>query len=503
MSKMTSTFLAVIFLLALILRFLYFPGNVNFAYDQARDSFAALDLLKGDLKIIGPPTTISDKIFHGVTFYYFLAPIYFFTNGNIEVAAGVLRIINALGVFLVFAVASNIFNKQAGFLTAFLYAISYEQSQYSLFFGHPSLGVISVLVFYLGLSLLIFKNNPKGLIIALVGLGLTIQAEAVNGFLTLVLAAYVLFYKREFLKTTLKFKTLAVLIFLITVGNYILIEVKYNFRTTGAIISILTNSNSGSYSYSIWFLAAKRFIHDNFFANEIFAAFSLLGLILIVFAFIRDKNLRSKIKFLIIWFLGGLTPYLLASSFSYYYSPGASVSLLVLISFLIYQLFLRNKVLAAVLALVIVWSNLLLILTQNQKGPNPDIVIQSGMVLGNQKQVLDFIYLKASKDEFAVNALTVPLNVNTTWSYLFEWYGQGRYGYLPVWGGEAAAGFAGNLKVETKRSSLPAKRFLIIEPPVGIEAYRVESVIKEENYFSKIIDEKKFGTIIVQEREVI
>ena len=503
MLKYSSVILISIFLLALLIRFLNFPENINFAYDQARDSFAGLDIAKGDLKIIGPPTTISDKIFHGVLFYYLLAPIYFFTNGNLEVAAAVLRILNASGVFLVFFIGSFIFSRTVGFLAAVLYAISYEQSQYSLFFGHPALGVISVLIFYLGLSMLIFKNNPKGFILALVGLGLTIQSEAVNGFLFFVFLIYIFIFKKSFFLDP-KIVFFGITGFFIVNINYLLTEVKYNFRTSKAVLDLVIHQNGADLSSGfIWFSAVKRFTHDNFFNSEVLINTSIFGIIFILFILLKDKNLRLKTIFLIIWFLGGLMPYLLASSFSYYYSPGVSVSLLILISFLIYQLFLRNKVLAVVLALVIVWSNLSLILTQNQKGPNPDIVIQRGMVLGNQKQVLDFIYLKASKASFAVNALTVPLNVNTTWSYLFEWYGFQRYSYLPVWGGKAAAGFSGNLKIETRRSELPQKRFTIIEPTVGIGQKQIDDFFREENYFSKVLEEKDFGGIKVQLREKI
>jgi len=35
------------------------PNNINFSYDQARDSFASLEILRGDLKIIGPYSLIT------------------------------------------------------------------------------------------------------------------------------------------------------------------------------------------------------------------------------------------------------------------------------------------------------------------------------------------------------------------------------------------------------------------------------------------------------------
>lgn len=507
MSKVTILLLTVIFILALVIRFLYFPENINFAYDQARDSFASLEVVHGHLRIIGPPTTISDKIFHGVLFYYLLAPIFQLSNGNIEIAAGFLRVLNAAGVFLVFVVASNIFNKKVGFLASFLYAISYEQSQYSLFFGHPSLGVFTILIFYLGLSFLIFRNNPKGFIVALLGLGSTIQAETVNGFLILVFLILVFIYRKNFLYLNFKIIFLGVVTFLIANINYLISEIKYNFRGIKALFDLAGHFSGGSHPGFVYPLALIRFIHDNLLANN--SLIILTGVILIFSSliFMRDKNLRPRIIFLLIWFFGGLMPFFFATSFSYYYSPAASVGLLILVAFLMDKILNRvqddnmvGKVFAGVLIAIFSWSNLSLILTENKNGPNPDIVIQRGMILGSQKKVLDYIYEKSGGEKFAVNGLTIPLNVKTTWDYLFNWYGKSQYGYLPVWGGTIADGFPGKLKVIAARDRLPKKQFTIIEPTTGIEKGLIDDFFREENYFTKVIEEKDFNGIKVQLR---
>ncbi len=164
LTKKTTILLGLIFLLAILIRFLYFPDNTYFAYDAARDSFGALEILHGDLKIVGPPTSVNGNLFHGPLFYYFLAPIYFLFDKSPEAASFFLRILNASGVFLVFLLGLTLFNESIGLLAAFLFAISHEQSQYALFFGHPTLAVILVLLFYFGLARLFFKNDKKGLI---------------------------------------------------------------------------------------------------------------------------------------------------------------------------------------------------------------------------------------------------------------------------------------------------------------------------------------------------
>jgi hypothetical protein len=89
------------------------------------------------------------------------------------------------------------------------------------------------------------------------------------------------------------------------------------------------------------------------------------------------------------------------------------------------------------------------------------------------------------------------------WSYVIEQSGQKKYGYLPVWGGDAAEGYSGHLKVEKARSILPTKQFLILEPTRGIEQYMIDDFLNQENLFTKSVEEKQFGLIKVQIREKI
>ena len=75
--KNSKVLLLLIFLLALIIRLLYFPDNTYFGFDQARDAYAVKEILTGDLKVQGPPTA-TGILHHGVLYYYIFAPFYLF-----------------------------------------------------------------------------------------------------------------------------------------------------------------------------------------------------------------------------------------------------------------------------------------------------------------------------------------------------------------------------------------------------------------------------------------
>ncbi len=498
-SKTVFIFIAI-FLLGIFIRFLYFPNNVYFAYDQARDSYTALEILKGDIKLVGPPSFLSDKIFPGPLVFYIYAPIYFLFNNNPEAVSAFFRIFNSFGIIFTFLAASVIFSKRVGIIAALLFAVSYEQTQYSLFISHQPLAVIPVLIFYLGLALYIFKRQSKGLILSSLGFGLAVQFHYGYIFLILPFFLIILLNHHNIKIPRLKVIILSLAALLATLSTFIIAELKYH--TFFSFFSA-SSSNVSFYLKETLFII-NRFFHDIFIADYNFShSIAVVTAAVFVYALRIKKDIRPKLSFLIIWFLGGLTPYLLSGVPSYYYSAAASVALLIAFAYLISLMFSKYKLLAVVFLSAVLINNFYQIEKVNITGVNSDMAIQPGMLTANEKQAIDYIYTSASEKPFSINALTIPLNVNTTWSYLFEWYGQGKYSYLPVFGGDAAEGYKGNLKVVKVRSNLPELQFMIIEPTQGIrEAYK-DSFFREEGYFTKILEEKKFGEITVQKRQKI
>ncbi|OGM26534.1 hypothetical protein A2627_00715 [Candidatus Woesebacteria bacterium RIFCSPHIGHO2_01_FULL_39_28] len=500
-------YLCLLFLIALCIRFLFFPKNVYFGFDQARDAYASLAVAHGDLRIIGPPTAI-EGLNHGPLYYYIFAPIYLIGRGNPEWIAAFLRIVNSLGIFLVFVIGTIVFNKKVGLIAALFYAFSFEQIQYAIFLNHPSLAVISVLIFYLGLSLLIFRNNEKGFMIALIGLALSIQFEFVMTYLFAVSLITYLVFRKKFLKIRKKFVFEGFGFFVLILSSFILSEIKFNFRGIKTVVNVVSNigqqKQSVNYLHNILFIL-KRSINDNLFSTDKFFWVFILLLIFTVGYFCIKNSSRKKIVFLSIWLSGGILPYIRNTSTLplYYYTAGASVSLIIFFALLVEKSFSKNKIMGIVLLIIPLISNIYLIRKYNPVGSIPEVNVQSGMLLSDEKRVVDYVYNKADNEPFSVNALTMPFYVNTTWSYLFEWYGQSQYHYLPVWGGTQALGYPGNLEVEKARSKLPQKIFLIIEPTRGIESYLIDKFFTEENYFTRITEERNFGGFKVQTREKI
>lgn len=500
--KNSNLILLTIFLLALALRLFYFPQNTYFGFDQARDAYAVKEIIDGHLKITGPPT--ASQIFnHGVLYYYIFTPFYYLSAGDPAAVSLFLRILNACGIFLVFLIAYPMFGRTVALLAAFLFAISYEQTQFSLFLNHPSLVVLSVLIFYLGLSVWIFRKENWGLLLALFGLGLSIQFEFVEIQLIAIFILFVLLFRKELPRLKLKKLLLGLLVLFLPLSTYFISEIKNNFLNLRQAPILFNHANSFSPSnFSQFLLIINRHFHDNFVANPLIASILATGFLIIFSKLIHKGIAKSKLIFLAVWFFGGLLVYFIITNDAYFYNTGTSISLLIFAGFIISKIHIRNQKIATILLLILIFfSNIYLITKNNPSGPNQKINPQAGLLLEDEKKVLDFIYQDAKGESFAVNALTMPYNINTTWSYLFEWYGMRRYGYVPVWGGDVAEGFPGTLKVESARSQLPQKRFLIIEPQEGIPAYLKDSFLSQEENYNTTLEKRKIGTIEVWVQE--
>lgn len=500
--------LLLVFVLALLLRFLYFPNNIYFGFDQARDAFAVKEILSGDIKLIGPTTTF-EGLRHGVLYYYIYAPFYWLGQGDPAIAAALLRVVNALGVFIIFAIGYVLFNMFVGLIAAWLYATSFEQTQFALYFNHPSLAVISILIMYLGLSLLIFQKKEVGLVIALLGLGLSIQFEFILTYLFIPFLIILFAFRKSISKINFKILSLAVITFCLTTLTFIVAEIKFSFRSINLLPQLIVGNTEKSF---------YRIISTYLFEMGQVIKFSLVGIdqlrliagatVLLSFLWILFSKVKKQVIFLGIWFFSTIIVYfvtggedLKVSIIQYHPNVGVSLSLILFVSYLLYILGKKfGYLLIVVMIILITLFNLSLIQKVNPYGSMPEINAQSFMLLSDEKKVIDLIYLNAQGKPFAVKGITLPFYINSTWSYLFEWYGKQKYGYLPIWGGKNASGYPGNLGVEEAQDKLPNKRYLIIEPIRGIPIHLINAYLEEENYFTNLQEEHTIGSFVVQIR---
>lgn len=506
MKKNILLILLGIFIFGYLINVLFLPKlSLSFYYDTARDAFTVQEIISGDLKILGPPAS-TPGLYHGVFYYYFLVPPYLFGHGSPIVAAYWIALFNAGTVFIVFYLTFLLTKKVgAGLLAAFLFAISFESTQYATWLSNPTLGIWTVPLIYLGLWIWIApgvggKLKEWGPIISALGLGLSIQSEIFLVYHIVPIVIWLWFVRKNIKKYDL-FKFFIILV--LVLSPMILAEIKFGFRGINGFVSLLTNQDA---------VTASKNLGDFIvlFLNELGRVFALSAypsnigyggifiLALLVISLLRWKKYAlSWEPFLASWLLsfvtivsvGGIsTPFLLVGT-------GPAVS--IILGIFIYKWFVSGrKNLALVILFLVVFSNLAMIFKENPNGSTL-FAIQKDLILNKELPAIDYVYRVGGKN-FAVNTLTNPLWINTTWSYLFNWYGKEKYGYLPEWYGRDQIGLLGNNL--TSVSSNTKVYIFIIEPMQGIPGKYLGEELSYEDSFTTVVEEKTFGEIRVQKR---
>ncbi len=489
--------LLLIILIGLILRYVFIPfGALTFSYDQGRDAFIVREILAGDFKIQGPPSS-TPGLYHGVFYYYLLAPFYFLGLGNPIYPVFGLAVLNCLGILLMYYFARELnFSRPISLTLALFYAFSFEQSQYAVWLSNPSYAALTVPLYYYFLFKSRGQNRWSPLLAGLF-LGLSIQAD-------IFLAYHIFPLLILFIIRTIPFtkQLLAKFITGLLIGILPLVIAQFKFGFTGfvAVRNLLLpsgiNQTKALFTDTalIYLNQLTRTFALNLFPIQIFLG-GLAGICL-VFWFIRhvidtpQKNI--------------LLAYLFSSLIAFPYGGVATPFVHVGIGFVIYLILgyflsaiLKRRFLFLIVITLITVGNLLAIFKNNPSGQTI-FALQPDLTIKNETAAIDFIYRSENGTRFSLNSITSPLHINTSWSYLFNWYGESKYGYLPYWHGHDQIGLLGNNLQKTPADV--TDYYLIIDPPEPNFVRFIQPGIEEENGFSKLEAEYNFGKIRVQKR---
>ncbi len=506
MSKKVLFLLFLFFVFGYFLRILFLPSNaLTFGYDQARDAVSALEIAQGHLKVFGPPAS-QPGLFHGVFYYYVLSPFYAIGHGSPIVAAYGIALISSLTIFIVYLLTYLMTRnlpaqarQKTSLIAAFLFAISFEATQYATWLSNPTLGIVTVPLMYLGLWMWIHKKN-WGPIAAALGLGLSIQSEIFLVYHMIPLIIW-LFVARKDITRKQVFIFLGILA--VTLSSMFLAQLKFGIGGTINGIKGLALADSGNLAYEkslgdylILYLnqIGRIFSFNSYPGNVGWGGGFVLGLI--GYSLFKRKITIDPKVFVSTWLLSHLTVVTVGGTSTPFLMVGIGPAVSILIAlYLGVWLEMKHKILVGIILLVITYGNISMILNQNKNGATL-FSIQKDMILSKQISAIDYTY-KQSGGKFSINTLTSPLWINIVWSYLYEWYGQNNYGYVPTWHGRDQIGQVDSLLND---DNLWQKGFLIIEPQDGIPTQYLPLVIGQEDSYSKLVNEKNFGAIRIQER---
>lgn len=508
-----------VFALALFLRTMFLPQKaLTFGYDQARDAINATQIAQGHIKIFGPPAS-QPGLFHGVFYYYVLAPAYLVGHGSPLVAAYWIALINSLTVILVFYLAYLMTKKiSIGLLAAFLFAISFEATQYATWLSNPTLGIFTVPLMYLGLWMWIngkskqntgtstkdksFLRRNAAPIMAAIGLGLSIQSEIFLVYHIVPLVVWLWVGRKN---VTRKQLTIFGGILLVTLSTMAMAQLKFGLPATLTAIKQLSTSTESNLAYAksigdyaILYLnqIGRIFSFNSYPGNPGYGGGFVIALILV--SLIGSKKFQISPKlFLCTWLLSHLTVVTVGGTSTPFLMVGIGPAVSLLIALFLGEWWSKNyKIIVLGILAVMVFGNISMILKENSKGSTL-FSIQTEMTLAHQLPAIDYTYEASRGNKFTINTVTSPLWINIVWTYLYNWHGQSKYGYTPSWTGK---GQEGQLVSLPNATLTQGDHFLIIEPLGGIPTKFFDDTIAEENSRFVLISEKSFGEIRVQHR---
>jgi len=495
--------LLVIFFVSLFLRVYFLKNNaLTFGYDQARDAINSQKIIQGDLKIQGPPSS-TPGIYHGVLWYYFLTIPHLVSNNPIY-SAIFLSIFSSLNVFIVYYLGLLLTkNYKIGMLSALLFAISFESSQYAVWLSNPTLAIVFVPLIYLFLWKFITEDKNKKYSFWIgIFLGLSAQSEV---FLAYHLIPILFWFAVS--TTKQKFNKFVLFIYglLVSIFSLLVSEFKFGFKSINGFLSLLskgsiTTSESLGDVFVRFLNQLGRVYAYNFYPNNL----ALGGGLVIVFMFIalfgweKRKNFISWQPFLIIWMLSHVTVVAIGGDSTPFLLVGIGPAISIFLSIFIYKTSHKKYYyIGLVFLFLTIYGNISSILKENSRAQTI-FSIQKDMTLANQIQVIDYTYQASNQEMFSINSVTSPLWINIVWTYLYKNFGNDKYGYLPFWHGRDQIGQLDSLEYLNNKDV--KYYYLIIEPLAGIPKRFADEEVESENSKYQLLEEKRFGEIMVQKR---
>jgi hypothetical protein len=449
--KSKQGWLLAIIILAFFLRSYHLSTDLLFHRDQGLHSLSIWNIYhEKKLSLLGHPSDV-DGLTHAPIYYWLMLPAYALSGGNPAMASLFQITLEILSLPFLYLSLKKLFNSKTAFLTLIIYSISYGGVSLSRWLVNvtPILPLTNLLLFLLA-------YYPKVFITSLV-VGVITQLNAAIGVFLLPFLFW--FYRSKF---SLKTLTLILAGFLLPALPLLAFELRHNFVITQAILAF---SGQGTGLNPTVFITNLGVLLTEI--NKIVSyPYIYISSILFIWGIFKVRNLKnSKLiyAFLLIPFIG--LSLFQRGAIGFFFVSLLPLSLAVLIYGL--QILPFKYVFLSGL----IYINIIQL--HNIYQPNNALIPIGNaniITIQDRKNIIDFMYQKANGKQFSVWFYTIPYFQEEIWDYMFNYYAEPKYGYLP----EQTSGFSPN---DLKTSQL---FFSVWEPdedqPTKLESWQSETV---------------------------
>ncbi|OGM31950.1 hypothetical protein A2803_02580 [Candidatus Woesebacteria bacterium RIFCSPHIGHO2_01_FULL_44_21] len=416
--------LLIILTITLFVRVLYLGDNLFFGYEQGRDFLKLTEIASGDPALIGPKTDI-DGLFHGAFSYYSLLPSFIIFGGNPYLVLLSLILIHVVSVYFLYKFAKELKGKKFALLTTFVYAISYSSVVYARWLSNPNL-VPALAIFFL-YFLQRAKNNKMLLAFVALFWALIFHLQVIASLILLLPGAYFVVTNKLLTKRNL----VPVALVIIGVLNTYLI---FNFKNDNILLNGLTNYLDGPAPivHDVKLDELNNEIVDDFFPQNRTMAFVLFWLVVGVNIIASRQDFGSRF-ILVLSFAAPFVFILLGVSPLRHLFILNPLFTSLLIANAAYFLFSKRLAALALITILIAFAaNLTTIFARLPESNRNFIYHAQSTYLSDMENLVDYAYKDAGGAQFSYDYFSVPYWHNDAWEYMFMWYGQWRYGFLPA-----------------------------------------------------------------------
>ncbi len=488
--KISFAVLAVLLLAASALRFWRINELLGFYYDQGRDALVIWDFIyRGKFFLIGPTTGIAG-IFRGPFYYYLIAPFYWLGKGNPLYPEIFLIITSILALILMFFLAKEIGGEIAAFATLILGAFSFEIIYAGRWLSNPT----PMLLFSMLIVFSLFKileGRKKFWILLSFILGLSFFNFGSSGELFYFPAIFIFLLWQVFKKGYKKILPGGKIIlysFAAFIFSYLplfFFNLRHGGILGGNLKSFIFGNTFGVGSAVFTFNRLIQVV--SFLTSLIFHApyekefLWLTALFVFILFYLSELLKNEKFKLISILLLSPVIGLLFFQG-NYgnvygYYLTGYYLIFLIFVG--VSLAFIFQKSIAGKIFVILF---LAFFLNKNwfwTKGMlNTQISDPVIIVLGNQKQAVNWIYQNAKGRKFNVDTYVPPV-IPYAYDYLFTWIDNPD-------------------KVENQVSLLYTLYEADPDHPERLKAW-----LERQKGIGKIVKEQRFGGIVVQERQRI
>ncbi|HUD45085.1 MAG TPA: glycosyltransferase family 39 protein [Patescibacteria group bacterium] len=452
-------------------------NHVLFLFDQSRDAFLSQQILdQGKLKVQGPSASGTDNLlYHGVLYYYIIGPVYTLFDGNPFPVVVLLAFLSSLTIIPLFLLIKQFTNKSlfAAVFGSLLFAFSFEAGEMGIWLANSSFTLLTITTFYYFLWQVFFCGKSKQLPFVLLFLGLSNQMGIYTIYLwvSLIFAWIFSNSKEEKWKILKNIKLLLISIgvYILSISTIVISEVLlvHNGVLQFEDLTDFINQGHGSFFTTLntifndyFNTVASTLIPNNMDISIIF--YLIIGVLGYIFLS------RAAKKFMAIWFLSPIFILLVQPNSALQYTVCAALIIYILLSLVLVRVIRnRNAWKIAVVSIIGIFAffNINEGVIARNKNFQFFFPIQQGVMLNNELAAIDFTYKKAGGSPFSISTYTNPYGYDTTWAYLYNWYGRQRYGYVPSFFGPSQQGiFAGDLLPQVNN---PLSMHFTIREPIS------------------------------------